>query len=342
MVKMNYQRIYSNLLKHYIRENKASCHLLLLGIFLGKSFVKLFPDKRLPPSLRYLHGLAFDYTYKGIFSKNSIFTNLFAPSEIFHAFGLNPIFVEAISAFLSGLDLEDELILKAESMGISESFCSFHKVFIGSVISNILRRPRFMVATSSICDANLNTFRLISDMYNIPFYFIDIPTEFSNEAVLYVSHQIKELMVFIEKLTGRKMDLRLLSSVIEKENQTRMIMNEALKLLRKKHLQTTLTFEMFMLYTSHTFIGKDQTLKFYQMFLDDLKKAEDSTKKGIFFIHTLPLFEQNFKEFFNLSKDYSIIGMDLNYDCLEEIPADDPIRAISMKLLKNPYNKDFQ
>ncbi|WPX08695.1 2-hydroxyacyl-CoA dehydratase subunit D [Anaerocellum danielii] len=339
---MNYTKMYSKAINNLLQKNKNVYYLLKLGIFIGKNYVKFFPDKRLPKSLRYLHQIAFDWTYRGITSKRCVWVNLFAPAEILLAFNLDPIFVEAISAFLSGLELEDELILRAESFGISESFCSFHKVFIGAILSNLLRKPKFLLATSSICDANLNTFRFISESLNLPFFFLDIPREYSKEAKDYLKLQLKELISFVEKMTGDKLDLHKLSRIIEIENKVRSQMKECLKLLGKKQIPTTLTFEMFMLYTSHTFIGKEETLRFYKMLVEDLKSAKEKNKKGVFFIHTLPMFEDNFKNLFNFSKNLTIIGMDLNYDFLEELPADDPIEALSIKLLKNPYNSDFE
>ncbi|WP_271629225.1 2-hydroxyacyl-CoA dehydratase subunit D [Caldicellulosiruptor sp. DIB 104C] len=339
---MNYLEMYSTVINNFLKKNKNAYNLLKLGIFIGKNYVKFFPDKRLPKSLRYLHQIAFNWTYKGMTSKRCVWVNLFAPAEILLAFNLDPIFVEAISAFLSGLGLEDELILRAESFGISESFCSFHKVFIGAVLSNLLKKPKFLVATSSICDANLNTFRFISENLKIPFFFLDVPREYSKEAKNYLKLQLKELISFVEKETGSKLDLHKLSRIIQIENQVRSQMKECLKLLGKKQIPTTLTFEMFMLYTSHTFIGKEKTLKFYKMLVEDLRNAKARDKKGVFFIHTLPMFEENFKNLFNFNKDLTIIGMDLNYDFLEELPTDDPIEALSIKLLKNPYNSNFE
>lgn len=339
---MNYLNIYSTIINNFLKKNKNAYYLLKLGIFIGKNYVKFFPDKRLPKSLRYLHKIAFDWTYKGITSKRCVWVNLFAPSEILLAFNLDPIFVEAISAFLSGLELEDELILRAESLGISDSFCSFHKVFLGAILSNLLKKPKFLVSTSSICDANLNTFRFISENLNIPLFFLDIPREYSKESKDYLTGQLKELISFVEKMTQSKLNLQKLLKTIEIENQVRRLMKECLKLLKKKRIPSTLTFEMFMLYTSHTFIGREETLRFYKMLVEDLKEANERDEKGVFFIHTLPMFEDNFKNFFNFGGNLSILGMDLNYDFLEELPADSPIEALSIKLLKNPYNGDFE
>ncbi|ADQ39744.1 2-hydroxyglutaryl-CoA dehydratase D-component [Caldicellulosiruptor acetigenus I77R1B] len=339
---MSYMMLYSRLLNSLIQNNKNGYWLLKSGILIGKNYVKYFPDKRLPRSFQYLHEVVFDWTYKGIASKSSVWVNLFAPSEILLAFGFNPIFVEAISAFLSGLDVEDELILRVESQGISESFCTFHKAFLGAAISNLLKKPKFLVATSSICDANLNTFRFLSETLKLPFFFLDVPSEDSKEARQYLKAQLSSMIKSIEKLTGRKLNLDYLAKIIKKENVTKKLIKESLKLRATKNIKTTLTFEMFMLYPSHVFCGTDQALRFYQMFVDDLKNSEERDGKSIFFIHTLPIFEENFKEYFNFSNKINVLGMDLNFDFLEEINEQDPIEAICEKLLKNPYNGDFK
>lgn len=59
--------------------------------------------------------MVFDWIYKGIVSKSSVWVNLFVLSEILFVFGFNFIFVEVIFVFLLGFDVEDEFILRVES-----------------------------------------------------------------------------------------------------------------------------------------------------------------------------------------------------------------------------------
>lgn len=72
---MNYMALYSRLLNDLIQNNKNGYWLLKSGILIGKNYVKHFPDKRLPRSFQYLHKIVFDWTYKGIASKSSVWVN---------------------------------------------------------------------------------------------------------------------------------------------------------------------------------------------------------------------------------------------------------------------------
>jgi benzoyl-CoA reductase/2-hydroxyglutaryl-CoA dehydratase subunit BcrC/BadD/HgdB len=111
--------------------------------------------------------------------QNSAWVNIFAPNEFLHAMDIYSLFIEAYSSFMSGFLIEDALIDKAESAGISNTLCSFHKAFLGSGELNILKKPKMAITTSMVCDANINTFRYLSKKYDIPLYIIDIPYEYN-------------------------------------------------------------------------------------------------------------------------------------------------------------------
>ena len=46
--------------------------------------------------------------------------------------------------------------------------------------------PRFAITTSTACDGNINTFRCVSNIYDIDNFIIDVPYEYSKEAEMYV------------------------------------------------------------------------------------------------------------------------------------------------------------
>ncbi|MGB9813989.1 MAG: 2-hydroxyacyl-CoA dehydratase subunit D [Thermovenabulum sp.] len=339
---MDTVRIYTNIIKRNMDKPEKVSKLINLGLTIAYYYVSFFKDKRIPKSLHYLN----KYCIKSIKDslenpQNSAWVNLFSPCEFLIAMDIKPLFIEAYSSFMSGFFIEDYLIDIAESRGISNTLCSYHKTFIGANELNILRKPEFMITTSMICDANIPTFRYLSRKLKVPLYIIDIPYKYSKEAVIYVKNQLLEMAKKLEEVFKRRLDIDKLREVVKTENKTRTLMNEYLNYTGERILLTTMTFEMYMLFASHVFIGSREILNFYEILVDDIKRAPERRGKGIFFVHLLPMFEKNFKDYFNFSDKFYIAGSDLNYDFLGEIDEKDPFRGIAEKLILTSFNGEI-
>jgi len=340
---MDIVKQYSAVLKNNLDNPLLAAKLIRFGLKVASRYVAVFPDRRLPRSLQYLNKLCIRYISDAVVRPlNTVWVNLFAPTEFLHALGVTPLCIEAYASFMSGHYIEDRLIDKAEASVTSNTLCSFHKIFIGAAEYDLPKPPKIAITTSMACDANLNTFRYLSDKFNIPLYIIDVPVECNEETINYVSRQLKEMITMLEDFCGQKLDLARLKEIINIENETRSCMRRILNLLGQKNLDSTMTFELYMLLTSHVLMGRLDTLRFYQMYEDDLSKAPERYKKGVFFIHLPPLYESNFKHYLNFNKNYGLLGCDLNYDFLEEIEDEDPYKGIAKKLILNTYNGDFE
>ncbi len=342
-MKMDVVRFYSNIIKRNMDKPEKINKLINFGLTTAYYYVSIFKDKRGPNSLHYLT----KYCIKSIKDslenpQNSAWVNIFSPCEFLIALDIKPLFIEAYSSFMSGFFIEDYLIDTAESRGISNTLCSYHKTFIGANELKILKKPEFMLTTSSICDANVPTFRYLSKKQNVPLYIIDVPYKYSKEAVAYVKKQLIEMVEKLEEVFKRKLDLDKLREVVKIENKTRTLINKYLNYLKEKTLLIPMTFEMYMLFASHIFIGSKEILKFYEMLLDDIKNAPPRSGKSIFFVHLLPIFEKNFQDYFNFSNKFHIAGSDLNFDYLDEIDEKDPFRGIAEKLILNTFNGEME
>lgn len=338
---MKIVEIYCDYVRRNLDKPDLVKKLINLGINVAEKYVSYFPDRRLPPSLQYLNKICMTYMKEPLYNpESSVWTNIFAPTEILHAMGIYPLFIEAYSSYMSGFFIEDALIDKSEAAGISNTLCSFHKTFIGAGEYGILQKPKMAITTSMICDANVNTFSYLAKKYDVPFYIIDIPSKNNDLAVEYVKDQLLEMVDMLESAFDKKLDIDKLRKVLEWENKSHKYIKEYLTYLSARVLNSTMSFEMFMLFTSHVFMGRFETLKFYEKLLKDIKNAPKREKKGIFFVHLVPLYEQSFKEYFNFSK-YNILGSEINYDFTEEIDTTDPFKGIAEKLVSNIYNKSF-
>ena len=338
---MDLTKSYANIIKNKQNPKKV-LSMIKTGLKLQCFKLKRFPDKQLPKSLQYLHYIGTKFILDALKSPNTVIVNLLAPVEILHAMDLNLLFVEGLSSFLTGFQIEDHYVDHAEKCGISETLCSYHKIFLGAIEKGIVPKPLMTLTTTSICDANVSSFRHTSEKYNIPLYVLDIPHNYSAKNEDYVVQQLEEFIEMIEKLTNKKLDLNRLKQVLTIENQTRQYFKDFLKELKTKYFPNTLSSEMFKFMISHVFIGKKETLKLYKMIAEDIKSFPESTGKRIMWCHVLPYYQKDLKEFFNLNKNYQLLVDDFTYDYLDPLDTKDPLRALAKKMILNMFNGDYE
>lgn len=336
-------------------ESPSVCReLVKAGLTAGYWYVRAFGDRRYPESLRYLNRISFEFMLDPLYhSQDSCWVNLFAPPEIIHAFGLKPLFVEAFSSFLSGMRVERRAIDQAEALGLAPTICSYHKAFIGA--ARVLPRPKAAIVSSTACDANLNTFRLLCVEKSVPLFTLDVPYECSRGGLEYMEMQLKDLVGFLEDVTSTRFDRSRLVDVVERRRRSEKMVREFLRLLADKHFPNTLTFEMYRMFTSHVFMGRPETEKFCRLALEDIRRSEAWRErpgcKRILWVHILPFYQPTLIRYFNDNPGYQILCNDFSFDypAEDEYPpdvlawaGDDPIRAVAARMVLNIYNGPFE
>lgn len=340
---MDLVKDYGNIIKKYIDNPEKTLKLIKFGLSMEEFRVTKFPDKNAPPSLQYLNQICLNFILEPLRHPESYaWVNLFCPTEILHAFNISPMVVEAFSSFSSGLKCEDCLIDCAEKTGISETLCGYHKAFIGAVSSKVLPKPKFALTSTMVCDANVNTFRYVTDMYDVPCYIIDVPYEYTKDGEYYVAEQLKEAVTMIEDTTGKKLDENKLKEVLMRENSSKKYMKQYISGLGKNYFPSTLTLQMYMLFTSHTFMGREETLNFYRMLVNDVKNCSSKEGMRILWVHIMPFYHQALKDYFNFNSNYQLIGYDMHFDSLDYMDVEHPFEAIAKKLMQNKLNGKFE
>lgn len=339
---MDLIKSYSDYIKKNINNPAKVLRLLKTGFSFEKFRVSAFKDKDLPDSLNYLNKLCLKFILNPLNDpSNSGFVTIFAPTELLHAMNIHPFLIEGFSSFLSGIQCEDVFIDYAEKLGISDTLCSYHKAFIGAMDSNVVPKAKFALTSSMICDGNLNTFRHISEKHNIPYYFLDIPYEYSDDTEKYVVDQLHEIVEFLEDTMHLNFDDEKLREVVKTENDSKLYMRKFYESLKTKYFPNTLTFEMYKLFTSHMGMGKKETLKFYEMQAKDIEAYGQPTGKRILWSHLIPFYSETLRTYFNLNQDYQLLACDYNFDSTAEMDYNNPYAAIAKKLIQNKMNGPF-
>ena len=133
--------------------------LLLLGYRLQEKRLCFFPDKRLPSSGQYVARVVMKSVIDALSKpEDAALVSIFVPGELLTAAGLTPYSVEAMSCFLAGTQCEQPFLRKTEEEGFPETMCSYHRVFLGASLAELVPAPKCMVYTNLACDGNMMTF----------------------------------------------------------------------------------------------------------------------------------------------------------------------------------------
>ena len=341
---MGLVQTYGNIIKHYQSTHPAvSRHMITAGLFLERFRAKHLSDKRIPKAYVELNTLAVGQILHGLkHPETTAWTNLFTPVEILQCFDLFCLSAEALSSFWSGFFIEDRFIDDAETAGIAPTLCSYHKCFLGSALSDVMTKPSFAVTTSTVCDANFNTFRFIEKHCKIPTIFLDIPAVSTPESRQYVVDQLKELIRSLESHTGRSFDPDRLREILARENRSKELYLLYLREKAQKAYPTTLTLQMYELFATHLAIGSPEALHFFQSLYDEIRQCPDFHGKRIYWVHLLPFYHESLRNVLNLSDTWQLQGFEMNVDFTEPLDTKDPLTALAGKLIGNIYNRPFE
>lgn len=331
---------FSDYMYHLIQKKPEKARKRLIQIFRGFDFYqKHFPDQKLPQSKQYLADICMDFMLKSfVHPENAAMTSIFMPCELLQAFDIPTMCAEMFSTYMNGAYSERAFIEAAENAGISETYCSYHKVVMGGAITGVLPPTKLIVNTSMVCDANNLTFRALSHYGGAPQYYVDVPYEQSEESVQYVMKQLKELTIALQELTKRKLDADRLKMIVSRSAETTENLRKTIPYRRERYLGTTLTSELYETLMVHNALGTEEALRYSQMLLKDYQNAPENDGLRILWMHSNPFWQKCVKDLLNENPDRRIVATELGYDNWYEYDPSDPYHYMAERLVYNPYN----
>ena len=340
---MDVIKTYGDILRRKAEKRpSAALKMFRFGFALEYQKATRFADRALPSGYREIYRAAVRKTAEILSDPSkSVWTNIFGPVEIFQCFDLNATSMEMLSGFMSGFRTEDYFIDRAEDAGIAPTLCSYHKHFIGAVEADIIPSPAYIAVTSAVCDGNINTMRYAAKKRGMPFFAVDVPHSDSEEAEKYLTGQLWEMIAELEQMTGRKFDADRLSETIRRENESKRLYASFVKEANRRCYPNTLTALTALLYPTHLSVGSEEALDLFRLLREDVEKYPEKECTRIMWVHLFPYYQETLKRYFNLSDQNYISVYDFAMDYMEEMDANDPVKAIARKMLRNIYNGDF-
>ena len=149
---------------------------------------------------------------------------IFFPVEILYAMGITPLHNEVTtwtSALLLGNQME--FLTAGAEAGLAPEICSPHRGLAGGYYRNLLPKPDAVLWTNLICDNTAKSGEYIMELTGCPGYFLDHPFDHSRPEKNYMVEELKDMIQFLEKTSGSKMDWDKLSqNVAEMDKQIKL------------------------------------------------------------------------------------------------------------------------
>ena len=227
---------------------------------------------------------------------------------------------------------------QAENTGISETLCSYHKTFIGAAQKKVLPKPKCIVYTNLACDANLLTFHRLAEFFDIPVFSIDIPSAQTPANVSYVATQLRALVPFLEKVTGRTIDESKLKERLARSRRTLQNYDKFQSARADKYIPSDLVSPLYSGMTNNILLGTEEEELYTQKLLEDVSNAPAKKGRHIYWMHTIPFWSQAVKDALLLKEEAQIVGCELAQVADITKHSEDPYEEMALRLVYHALN----
>ena len=313
--------------------------ILLTGWKLQNVANRVAWDKTLSKSAQYLAVNMMDVMKAPLRNPDqSAIVSIFTPCELLHLYGLHPYNPEGFSCYLSASHTENSFLAKASEDNIPETLCSYHRVFIGAAERGVMPRPKCIVSTNLVCDANNLTFRKLAKLYDIPHFIIDVPFEAGEGSVEYVAGQLRELNSFLSQVTGKKPREDDLLEITARSKRTIENYARYQQIRGDRQLIQDLVTPLYEFVAINILLGTPESEQYSRMVLKEAWSAGPASGTRIFWIHTMPFWMPEMKELLRAKTDVQIVGTDMATSSLVDFDPAEPYEAMARRMVYNAIN----
>ncbi len=203
---------------------------------------------------------------------------VFFPAELIYAMDLVPMHSETTTWMISLFTGECSDILQAGiEMGLASEICTAHRGLAGAFAIGSLPYPDAMLWSNMVCDNTAKSGELIMELCGCPGFFIDRPFKDSRHEVEYLAGEMGDMVKFLEKHSGKKMDWDNLSTIVERMDRQIELVREVNEL--RKAVPTPFHSQGFMELVSvdYLFPGQPEAIEYLETLRQEL---DDAVKAG--------------------------------------------------------------
>ena len=210
-------------------------------------------------------------------------------AELLRVFDLPVVFPEINSLQTAVRKVAHEYLNQAEDYGYSPDICGYVKADVAVQLRGgthpMGRIPKPAIAVlSNACNTYIKWAEIWERMYNVPVFTLDVPgtraagtqtwpadRDFENDRT-YVAAQIKELIVLLEQVTGKKFDIDKLRHSMAHANTMSRGWKRVLELNRNRpSLFNAVTDGTIYLGVSNAFRGTEEGARYFNDLVDEME-----------------------------------------------------------------------
>lgn len=145
---------------------------------------------------------------------------IFFPVEILYAMDIVPMHTE-LTAWMTALFAGNsaDLLATSAEVRMAPEICSPYRVLAGALAKGALPRPDTVLWTNMICDNAGKGGELVMHMTGCSGFFVDCPFKKSGPEQVYLKRELQDMIDFLEKQSGHRMDWDRLSQKIAQINR---------------------------------------------------------------------------------------------------------------------------
>lgn len=153
------------------------------------------------------------------------------PMEILYALDVVPYLTEVVAMCQTHLqNLYEESLSAAKAFGLPPEVCSAHRILLGNILKGWVPRPTAAIWSNLVCDHTAKSSQVIAELYDTPGYFLDRAYGFSEAEIKYFTRELEDMIAFLERATGRKMDWDRLSEAVARSQEIHQLQEEIAEL----------------------------------------------------------------------------------------------------------------
>ena len=171
-----------------------------------------------------------------LYSKNETIAwcGVTAPFDLLSSMGVTSCFVEFVGAMLASTQTAGFFFEEAEDEGFATDSCAYHRAVMGAVLKNAMPEPDFIIGTSSPCTAGLAIVENFAHQYKKDFFVLNIPQNYTKDAIKYLSSQVEELVGFVSAHTKKPLSKEKLDLALENFNLSSQLLKDIYELAKAK------------------------------------------------------------------------------------------------------------
>lgn len=209
--------------------------------------------------------------------------------ELLEGFGAVPIYPEVNALQLAIRHQSLEPILAAEDMGYAGDNCAYVKADIGCLVKGItptggrLPRPTLVLCNFVGCNTYVKWFEHTAAFTGAPLFVLDVPflrgEQPSQGDIDYVVRQLKEVVLRLESLTGRKFDYERFRQAVAYSSQVEELWSQIKHLAKNSPAPFDAYFDgITLMGPLYVYRGQQKGVEFFRAALDELQQKVRSSE----------------------------------------------------------------